>query len=197
MSVRLILALLVVRVTGDCDRPPLLVNGFPGEEFLTSTSFPVAARVVYECYPGYVFQDGGSTITTCMEDSTWTSLQAICEPRNCGHPGEIENGYYQASGTTLGNKAIYHCNEGYRQVGQSYRICTASGWTGQVPTCEKDFSPVNLLKEIIALGHQVLTKEESMIKAKYQLLESEREILRLKENLLEKAEQHVDENNHP
>ncbi|XP_072336379.1 complement decay-accelerating factor-like isoform X4 [Scyliorhinus torazame] len=99
MSVRLILALLVVRVTGDCDRPPLLVNGFPGEEFLTSTSFPVAARVVYECYPGYVFQDGGSTITTCMEDSTWTSLQAICEPRNCGHPGEIENGYYQASGT--------------------------------------------------------------------------------------------------
>ncbi|XP_038676827.1 complement decay-accelerating factor-like isoform X2 [Scyliorhinus canicula] len=196
MSVRLILVLWVAQVMGDCDRPPLLVNGFLGEEFLSSTSFPVGARVVYECYPGYVFQDGRSTITYCMENSTWTSLQATCEPRNCGNPGEIENGYSQASGTTFGNKAIYHCNEGYRQVGQSYQICTASGWAGQAPTCAEDSSPVNHLKEMIALGHQVLTKEESMIKAKYQLLESEREILRLKENLLEKAEQYVDENSH-
>ncbi|XP_038676829.1 complement decay-accelerating factor transmembrane isoform-like isoform X4 [Scyliorhinus canicula] len=99
MSVRLILVLWVAQVMGDCDRPPLLVNGFLGEEFLSSTSFPVGARVVYECYPGYVFQDGRSTITYCMENSTWTSLQATCEPRNCGNPGEIENGYSQASGT--------------------------------------------------------------------------------------------------
>ncbi|XP_078402707.1 uncharacterized protein LOC144683507 isoform X2 [Cetorhinus maximus] len=82
----------------------------------------------------------------------------------------------------------------YKLVGSDYRICTADGWSGVVPTCKKAFPPVNLFKEIIKIGHQITVMEENVIKAKYQLLESEREILRLKENLLEKAEQYVDEN---
>ncbi|XP_048467922.1 uncharacterized protein LOC109936675 isoform X4 [Rhincodon typus] len=57
-----------------------------------------------------------------------------------------------------------------------------------------EISPINIFKEMIAVGRQVINKEENIIKAKYQLLESEREILRLKENLLDKAEQYVDEN---
>ncbi|XP_048467918.1 C4b-binding protein beta chain-like isoform X2 [Rhincodon typus] len=112
---------------------------------------------------------------------------------NCDNPGEILNGYYEANATTLGSKAVFYCDNGYRIVGRNYRMCEASGWTGQVPTCEK-ISPINIFKEMIAVGRQVINKEENIIKAKYQLLESEREILRLKENLLDKAEQYVDEN---
>ncbi|XP_078098084.1 sushi, von Willebrand factor type A, EGF and pentraxin domain-containing protein 1-like [Mustelus asterias] len=139
MSERLILALLaiwVARVTGVCDQPPRLENGFLSDEFISLHNFSVGIKVAYKCYPGYKFQEGGSRRITCRENSTWSPLRAVCEPRNCGNPGELSNGYYNASGTTFGMKAIFYCDKGYSVVGRSYRTCTAAGWDGQVPTCE-------------------------------------------------------------
>ncbi|XP_067863938.1 complement decay-accelerating factor transmembrane isoform-like [Heptranchias perlo] len=141
MAERLILALLaistvgVARVTGDCGKPPQLENGSPNDEYISLTSFPVGAKVRYRCNPGYMFQEGSSKPVTCKNDSTWTPLQAICEPRNCGNPGEILNGYYEATSTTFGSKATFYCDTGYHMVGRAYRLCTADGWDGQVPIC--------------------------------------------------------------
>ncbi|XP_078098364.1 C4b-binding protein alpha chain-like isoform X4 [Mustelus asterias] len=139
MSESLILALMaiwVARVTGDCGKPPQLENGDLSNDFRSVTSFPVGTRVSYTCYVGYVFREGTSKFLTCGHDSVWGPLRAVCEPRSCGNPGEISNGYYEAGETTFGHKAIFHCEAGYRLVGRHYRMCQADGWDGQVPTCE-------------------------------------------------------------
>uniref|UniRef100_UPI00398E86A5 C4b-binding protein alpha chain-like n=1 Tax=Pristiophorus japonicus TaxID=55135 RepID=UPI00398E86A5 len=126
----------VARVTGDCGKPPVLDNGSLTEDYITEPSFSVGDTVTYKCFSGYVFQPGGSWRITCQEDSTWSPLRAVCEPKNCGNPGEILNGYYTAPDTTFGNKATFYCNVGYLLVGRNYRLCTVGGWDGQVPTCD-------------------------------------------------------------
>ncbi|XP_048467785.1 zona pellucida sperm-binding protein 3 receptor-like [Rhincodon typus] len=124
---------LKIWLTGDCGKPPTLENGLPVD---AQTTQPVGTRLAYKCFQGYVFQEGGSRHITCRENSTWSPLQAVCEPINCGNPGEILNGYYNASDTTLGSRAYFYCNNWFNLVGRNYRICTANGWSGQVPTCE-------------------------------------------------------------
>uniref|UniRef100_UPI00398E9CFE C4b-binding protein alpha chain-like isoform X3 n=1 Tax=Pristiophorus japonicus TaxID=55135 RepID=UPI00398E9CFE len=142
MAERLILALMVIctaavaRVTGDCGSPQQLENGSPTDEFISGKSFPVGTRLRYKCYEGYTFKQGSSMFVTCSQDSEWTPLKAICEPSDCGNPGELLNGNYEAAATTFGNKAIFVCNPGYHLVGRSYLLCKADGWDGQVPTCE-------------------------------------------------------------
>ncbi|XP_072336372.1 zona pellucida sperm-binding protein 3 receptor-like isoform X1 [Scyliorhinus torazame] len=152
MSERLILALMAVwvaRVTGDCSPPPQLENGSPTKELTSETLFDVGTTIMYKCHLGYIFKEGilnGSRSVTCTKDSTWTPLHAICEPRNCGIPGKIPNGYYEAPNTTFGSEVIFYCNKGYQMVGRNFRMCTADGWDGQVPTCEiitcGDLSPI-------------------------------------------------------
>ncbi|XP_041052230.1 C4b-binding protein beta chain-like isoform X2 [Carcharodon carcharias] len=84
------------------------------------------------CFPGREFND----YYLCEKNLTWTPLQATCEPRGCGNPGEIMNGY-ETSDTTLGNKVTFHCDEGYKLVGSDYQICTYTGWSGVVPTYKR------------------------------------------------------------
>ncbi|XP_067913810.1 zona pellucida sperm-binding protein 3 receptor-like [Heterodontus francisci] len=153
MAERLILTLMaictvgVAWVTGDCGPPPQLENGSPKDEFISQTSFPVGTTIIYKCYEGYVFQEGGSSRIICRDNSTWSPLRAVCEPKNCGNPGELLNGYFVAMDTTFGNNATFYCDEGYQIVGRNYRRCTANGWDGQVPTCEivtcADPPPIN------------------------------------------------------
>ncbi|XP_067913345.1 sushi, von Willebrand factor type A, EGF and pentraxin domain-containing protein 1-like isoform X3 [Heterodontus francisci] len=122
-----------------CGKVPQLENGSPTEELISQTSFDVGTEVTYSCYTGYTLKDGRSKSVTCQMDSIWTPLQAICEPINCGYPGDIVNGYYKASNTTVGNRVTFYCHIGYNMVGRDYRECTAEGWDGQVPSCE----PIN------------------------------------------------------
>ncbi|XP_060701164.1 membrane cofactor protein-like isoform X1 [Hemiscyllium ocellatum] len=142
MLERLILALMatgVTRVTGDCSKPPLLENGFPTNKFTPETLFGVGTEITYKCNLGYVFKKemlNGSRSVNCKEDSTWTPLEVICEPKICGNPGKIANGYYEAPNATFGSKVIFHCDTGYKMVGRSFRVCKADGWDGQIPTCE-------------------------------------------------------------
>uniref|UniRef100_UPI00398E5441 C4b-binding protein alpha chain-like isoform X3 n=1 Tax=Pristiophorus japonicus TaxID=55135 RepID=UPI00398E5441 len=142
MAERLILALMVIctaavaRVTGDCGFPRLLENGSPTDEFISANSFPVGTNLRYKCYEGYTFKVGSSRSITCSEGSEWTPLKATCEPKNCGNPGELLYGYYEAAATTYGNKVRFYCDTGYQRIGRPYRLCTATGWDGQVPTCE-------------------------------------------------------------
>ncbi|XP_048449807.1 complement decay-accelerating factor transmembrane isoform-like isoform X2 [Rhincodon typus] len=119
----------------DCGKPPVLKNG---SAVNSPTTFPVGTNITYRCDTGYAFQEGGSKRITCRKDGTWSPLHAVCEPINCGNPGEILNGYYNVSDTTFGNKAYFYCDKGFRIVGKNYRTCTIRGWDGQVPTCESN-----------------------------------------------------------
>ncbi|XP_048409074.1 C4b-binding protein alpha chain-like isoform X5 [Stegostoma tigrinum] len=142
MLERLILAVMafgVARVTGECSKPPHLENGFPTNEFTSETLFDVGTKITYKCNLGYVFKKAmlnGSRSVTCKEDSTWTPLEVICEPKTCGNPGTIANGYYEATSATFGSKVTFHCDRGYKMVGRSFRVCKADGWDGQIPACE-------------------------------------------------------------
>ena len=43
------------------------------------------------------------------------------------------------TGTTFGQTATYSCNTGYGLVGDSTRMCQATGmWSGSVPTCQRE-----------------------------------------------------------
>ncbi|XP_051890421.1 complement decay-accelerating factor-like isoform X2 [Pristis pectinata] len=134
---RLVLVLLAAaQVAGDCGKPPVLEDGAPRDEFLTQNTFAVGATVTYVCHSGFRFSEFSFPRVTCQENSTWTALRATCEPKSCGHPGDILNGYYNATSNTFGSKVTFYCNEGYRLVGRNYRLCESNGWSGQVPTCE-------------------------------------------------------------
>ncbi|XP_048467789.1 C4b-binding protein alpha chain-like [Rhincodon typus] len=54
----------------------------------------------------------------------------------CGNPGEILNGYYNASNAEFGSTVSFYCNTGFKLVGNVHRTCEANGWSGQTPICE-------------------------------------------------------------
>ncbi|XP_072886353.1 C4b-binding protein alpha chain-like [Hemitrygon akajei] len=140
MALRLLLAMLTATgAAGDCGRPPELENGSPIDESVSEMAFEVGSVINYRCDLGYVFKEDsllGSRSVTCNEDSAWTPLEVKCEVKNCGNPGEIIHGYSWAPNTTFGSKAVFYCDSGYMLVGRNYQLCTADGWSGQIPACE-------------------------------------------------------------
>ena len=57
---------------------------------------------------------------------------------DCGVLDDPENGEVSLSGTTLGSKATYSCNDRYVLEGESTRVCQSNGkWSGEAPTCER------------------------------------------------------------
>ena len=56
---------------------------------------------------------------------------------NCGTLPELVNGQvYHIGRTTFKRKATYTCDTGYKLVGDSTRMCQATGvWSGSEPTC--------------------------------------------------------------
>ncbi|XP_059805961.1 complement decay-accelerating factor-like isoform X3 [Hypanus sabinus] len=128
------LAAVVALVAGQCGKPPTLENGTPRDQ-LNETS-PVGTKVRYTCHPGYQFKEFSNPQIVCLANSTWSPLQATCDPKSCGSPGEILNGYYNATGNTFGSTVYFFCDKGYKLVGRKTRLCEADGWSGQVPKCE-------------------------------------------------------------
>ena len=57
---------------------------------------------------------------------------------NCGNLTNPVNGQVtHTAGTTLEQTATYTCNTGYNLVGNSTRICLATGvWSGSAPICQ-------------------------------------------------------------
>ena len=58
---------------------------------------------------------------------------------DCGALPDPANGQVNTTaGTTFGQTATYSCNTGYNLVGNSTRMCQATGvWSGSAPTCER------------------------------------------------------------
>ena len=57
---------------------------------------------------------------------------------NCSTLSNQANGQVShTAGTTFGQTATYSCDTGYNLVGDSNRICQATGeWSGRAPTCQ-------------------------------------------------------------
>ncbi|XP_051890415.1 sushi, von Willebrand factor type A, EGF and pentraxin domain-containing protein 1-like isoform X2 [Pristis pectinata] len=120
--------------TGDCNKPPILENGSLEDKFISRKTFESGSKVTYRCNPGFSFTELSRRYITC-NGGVWEGLQATCQPKSCGSPGEILNGHYEGA-NTFGSKVIFYCDTGYQMVGRNYRLCEAGGWSGQVPTCE-------------------------------------------------------------
>ena len=58
---------------------------------------------------------------------------------DCGALRNPVNGQVNdTNGTIFGQTATYSCNTGYNLVGNSTRMCQATGvWTGSAPSCER------------------------------------------------------------
>ncbi|XP_078402693.1 zona pellucida sperm-binding protein 3 receptor-like isoform X2 [Cetorhinus maximus] len=115
--------------TTECNKPDKIEFGFVDELAVSSS----LKRLKYSCYPGYHLV--GKQYRSCFI-SGWEGKAPKCEPRSCGNPGEILNGYYEASNDKLGSVVTFFCNNGYRIIGRNNRMCEAQGWSGQIPTCE-------------------------------------------------------------
>ncbi|XP_038676953.1 sushi, von Willebrand factor type A, EGF and pentraxin domain-containing protein 1-like [Scyliorhinus canicula] len=101
-------------------------------------------KLKYNCHPGYGLV--GRTVRNCYQ-SGWENRAPTCEPKTCGNPGELLNGYYEAESVLFGSTATFYCIPGYKMMGSSKRICDVHGWTGQVPQCNtikcNGFQPIN------------------------------------------------------
>ncbi|XP_055511026.1 C4b-binding protein-like isoform X2 [Leucoraja erinacea] len=123
------------RAAGDCNKPPALENGMLEDEFISTPTFESGSTVRYRCIPGYVMVSGSRFSITC-NGNVWGELQARCQLRSCGSPGEILNGKATTTSNTFGSTVTFTCDAGYQLVGRATRYCEVQGWSGQVPTCE-------------------------------------------------------------
>ncbi|XP_051891028.1 sushi, von Willebrand factor type A, EGF and pentraxin domain-containing protein 1-like [Pristis pectinata] len=115
-----------------CHRPEQIANGQIEAGF--GPTYTYGETISYSCAEG--FQMIGKSEIECRENNTFVPGPPSCKLRNCGNPGEIPNGYFQAPNTTFGSRATFTCNAGYQMVGRNYLLCAADGWDGQVPICE-------------------------------------------------------------
>ena len=65
-------------------------------------------------------------------------LYLLLTDMNCSTLTDPTNGQISyTAGATFGQTATYSCNAGYNLVGDSTRICHATGvWSGSEPTCQ-------------------------------------------------------------
>ena len=64
---------------------------------------------------------------------TWNCLAV-----DCGGLDDPDSGEVSLTGTFLGSKATYSCNDGYVLEGESKRFCRSNGkWSGKAPKCER------------------------------------------------------------
>ncbi|XP_056413937.1 complement receptor type 1-like [Hyla sarda] len=127
----------------DCVSPPSISHGLLKEEFTNQKTFQTGDTVQYSCQPGFMRILGTKNTVTCMGNSRWTRHEKFCTEKSCGNPGDIENGYFEASNFLFGAEVTYYCNEGYRMISSRvHRFCQADGtWSNSVPECEVVICP--------------------------------------------------------
>ncbi|CAH2986746.1 unnamed protein product [Chilo suppressalis] len=100
------------------------------------TSCAYNSVVSYECKYGYRLV--GDATRRCGADKKWSGTQPICKEINCGHPGQLWNGWLEniSSGTGLGASIIFRCQDGMKMEGNGSAICQNDGtWSHPLPQC--------------------------------------------------------------
>ncbi|XP_041978220.1 uncharacterized protein LOC121732407 isoform X2 [Aricia agestis] len=100
------------------------------------TSCAYNSVVSYECKYGYRLV--GDATRRCGADKKWSGAQPVCKEINCGHPGQLWNGWLEniSSGTGLGASLIFRCQDGMKMEGNGSAICQSDGtWSHPLPMC--------------------------------------------------------------
>ncbi|NXC60469.1 C4BPA protein, partial [Aleadryas rufinucha] len=125
---------------GSCPRPERLQYAELSESSREMQSFPVGSRVSFVCRPGYMRVPGMSLTRTCGADLQWSPTGAFCTERKCQYPGDLENGFFDATDLAFGAKLTFSCREGYRLLGNEEISCVIKNegvdWSGRLPYCE-------------------------------------------------------------
>ncbi|NXA94748.1 C4BPA protein, partial [Melanocharis versteri] len=126
---------------GTCPRPERLQYAELSPSSREMESFPVGSKISYVCRPGYIKVPGMSLTQTCDADLQWSPTGVFCTGRKCVYPGDLENGYFDATDLAFGSKLTFSCKEGYRLRGNEEISCVIKnegvGWSGTLPYCEK------------------------------------------------------------
>ncbi|XP_065167243.1 CUB and sushi domain-containing protein 3-like isoform X3 [Atheta coriaria] len=101
-------------------------------------TFDLDSQLQYYCHTGYV--TNGFPRAKCLAidgQASWYGPDISCEPRSCGTPMDIPNGWHAGECYTYGCRITYHCAENFELVGKSERFCQADGtWIPKdLPTC--------------------------------------------------------------
>ncbi|NWT74934.1 CR1L protein, partial [Prunella himalayana] len=125
---------------GTCPRPERLQYAELDERSREIQDFPPGTKISFICRPGYMRAPRMSLTWTCGEDLQWSPKGQFCILRKCVYPGDLENGYFDATTLTFGSKLTFHCNTGYRLVGKGEISCDIKNegvaWSGDLPHCE-------------------------------------------------------------
>ncbi|KAF4803966.1 hypothetical protein TURU_011608 [Turdus rufiventris] len=124
-----------------CRAPASLGFAKLKEPYRDRTVFPEGSRVEFECQPGYSQLLGVSAAITCLRNQSWSAALQFCQRKQCPNPENPENGRAVVLTDLLfGSKINYTCDQGYKLVGGSQRICEVSGtgvsWSGDPPVCQ-------------------------------------------------------------
>ncbi|XP_071497251.1 uncharacterized protein [Diadema antillarum] len=109
----------------------------------------VGSSCTYTCFQGYTLE-GGVKKRSCVERSgtaAWVGSPPRCVELTC--PATVVTSPPENGQVTCTNRNVfqsvcsYTCDSGYSiPPGQTRdRVCTASGWTGSLPTCEDTSAP--------------------------------------------------------
>ncbi|XP_073522967.1 C4b-binding protein alpha chain-like isoform X2 [Phyllobates terribilis] len=127
-----------------CGVPDRLNFAVPKEKDLSKDIFLPGTKISYDCRPGYRRVPGSDYSVTCLDNLSWSAPSDFCTLRECGHPEDIHNGYFEVSNMFFfGSRVTYNCNEGYRLLSKTnYRDCQANGqWSNVPPDCEATICP--------------------------------------------------------
>lgn len=118
-----------------CAAPPSYPHTELSEKYAGKRSFGDGQKVYYKCAQDFTASSGSRTAQ--CRNGRWSRLTMKCKKKTCGNAGELAYGQYEYEGDAyIGEKVYAKCNKGYTLRGPSYRICKASGWTSDIPTCE-------------------------------------------------------------
>ncbi|XP_071104865.1 uncharacterized protein [Haliotis cracherodii] len=109
----------------DCGLPPNMV-----ELKVTVTSTSYNSTATYVCREGYD-DYGGSGISTCTENSTWSTIDLNCTIVDCGFPPYQDGAMVDYVNTTFGAEANSICVKGYSSSGNGTSVCLTNGTWSQ------------------------------------------------------------------
>ncbi|ESP00264.1 hypothetical protein LOTGIDRAFT_225988 [Lottia gigantea] len=117
-----------------CGRPPEVEHA--SHDAPDQLQFQSGTHLTYTCVFGYYRE--GAPRAVCTGEGQWVGPKMTCKARNCGAPGEINNGWRDPGYKfTFPSRVTYHCDEGFELLGRAYRECQSNGeWSGILPTCE-------------------------------------------------------------
>eukprot|EP00117_Sycon_ciliatum_P048173 scpid2370/ scgid5761/ Sushi, von Willebrand factor type A, EGF and pentraxin domain-containing protein 1; CCP module-containing protein 22; Polydom; Selectin-like osteoblast-derived protein; Serologically defined breast cancer antigen NY-BR-38 len=97
-------------------------------------TFTYSSVVSFTCSVGYRLINSQRRI--CEASGSWSGVQPVCLPIDCGQPESPANGAVVVDNTFYEGQAAYTCSVGYRLTGSTLRVCRADGlWSESTPEC--------------------------------------------------------------